>query len=326
MIPFDQRTGRLWHDGRLVDWADARMHVLTHGLHYASSVFEGVRVYAGEPFMLREHIARLADSAAILDFALEYDTGVLHDATLAVIAAAGLRDGYVRMNAWRGSEALQTAALRTSVHTSIAAWETPAGYYSAAGAADDGITLQTAGYRRPSALTAPVKAKAAGNYMIGTVSKNQAIRAGYDDALLLDGDGFIAESTGAHIFFVRDDALYTPTTRATIEGITRACVLAIAGHLGIAAVVDDLPPEFAETADAAFICGTAIGLLPVAGIDGCRLKVRRDDLTCVLAAEYRALTTGTSDVVVPRPTTVPQPIAVPRSVAVPRSTVREGCQ
>ncbi len=232
MLPFDQRTGKIWYDGALVDWADARLHVLSHGLHYASSIFEGIRVYGGTPFLLKEHIARLGSSARVLDFDLEHGEEELYEATLAVVAEAGITEGYVRMNAWRGSEIIQTAALKTSIHTSVAAWELPEGYYAAADALEKGISLVTGRYRRPSPEFAPVKSKAAGNYMIGTVSKNEALRAGFDDALLLDDRGNFVEATGAHLFFTKDGALHTPTTRCTIEGITRACVLAIAGREG----------------------------------------------------------------------------------------------
>lgn len=292
MLPFDQRTGHIWLDGRLVEWADATLHVLTHGLHYASSIFEGVRVYGGAPFMLREHLARLSASAGILDFALEYSEDTLHRATLEVVERAGIVDGYIRINAWRGSEVIQTAALKTSVHTSVAAWEIPAGYYAAEDALDKGIALQTAEYRRPSPLHAPVKSKAAGNYMIGTVSKNKALRAGFDDAIMLDDRGTIAESTGAHVFFTRDGALHTPTTRCTIEGITRACVIALAEREGIACTVADLDPGFVAEADGAFICGTACEILPVARIDDHRYDLSGNDVIRRLITGYHDLTAG----------------------------------
>ncbi|AUG76495.1 Branched-chain amino acid aminotransferase [Kitasatospora sp. MMS16-BH015] len=292
MIPFDQRSGRLWYDGKLVDWPEATLHVLTHGLHYASSVFEGVRIYGGEPFMLREHIARLRASARILDFDLEHADETLRLATLEVVAEAGITDGYVRMNAWRGSEVIQTAALKTSVHTSVAAWEIPAGYYAAEDALETGIALVTADYRRPSPQYAPVKSKAAGNYMIGTISKNQALRAGFDDALLLDDRGLIAESTGAHVFFTKDGTLHTPTTRCTIDGITRACVLGLAEQLGIPAEVGDLAPEFTAEADGAFVCGTACELLPVSRIDDHRYDLRGNLVIKQLIDGYRELVAG----------------------------------
>jgi branched-chain amino acid aminotransferase len=294
-LPFDRRTGSIWLDGDVVDWADARLHVLSHGLHYASSIFEGIRIYGGVPFMLGAHISRLANSARILDFALPCPERDIYAAALDIAARSGITDGYLRVNAWRGSEVIQTAALHTSVHVSAAAWEIPAGYYAAADAADSGIALQTGRYRRPGPESAPVKSKAAGNYMIGTVTKNEALRSGFDDALLLDCDGRIAEATGAHIFFVRAGILYTPTTRCTIDGITRACVLGIAKRLGIPAVIDDLSPDFIATADAAFICGTATELLPVARIDDHRFGRSGPDGTDIvrrLIAEYRALTAG----------------------------------
>jgi branched-chain amino acid aminotransferase len=299
MLPFDRRTGHIWLDGALVDWADARLHVLTHGLHYASSVFEGIRVYGGVPFMLTEHLARLRASARILDFDLEYEDTVLHEATLDVIERAGIADGYVRVNAWRGSEVIQTAALHTSVHTSVATWQVPAGYYAAEDALDKGITLQTAEYRRPSPQYAPVKSKAAGNYMIGTVSKNLALRAGFDDAMLLDDRGNIAESTGAHIFFTRGDALLTPTTRCTIDGITRACVIALAEREGIPCTVTDLEPGFVAEADGAFICGTACELLPVTRIDDHHYGPHRSEVIRKLIAAYHDLTHGDSTLSVP---------------------------
>ncbi|MHB9854437.1 aminotransferase class IV [Streptomyces krungchingensis] len=292
MIPFDRRTGEIWLDGTHVPWAQARLHVLSHGLHYASSVFEGVRVYGGAPFLLREHVARLRASAPLLDFDLEHDDDVLHAATLDVVARAGIRDGYVRMNAWRGSEVIQTAALHTSVHTSVAAWEIPAGYYAAADALDQGIALRTAEYRRPSPQFAPVKSKAAGNYMIGTVSKNQALRAGYDDALLLDDAGMIAEATGAHLFFTRAGVLHTPTTRCTIDGITRAQILELARRANIPCTVEDLSPDFVREADGAFVCGTACEVLPVSRIDDHTYEPRRNDLVRRMVTGYRALTTA----------------------------------
>ncbi|MFF5703679.1 aminotransferase class IV [Streptomyces sp. NPDC012794] len=299
MIPFDQRTGKIWYDGALVDWADARLHVLSHGLHYASSVFEGIRVYGGEAFMLEEHIARLGASARILDFELEYGEDVLYEATRAVIAVAGLTEGYVRMNAWRGSEIIQTAALKTSVHTSVAAWELPAGYYAAEDALDQGISLVTGRYRRPSPEYAPVKSKAAGNYMIGTVSKNEALRAGFDDALLLDDRGNFVEATGAHLFFTKGGVLYTPTTRCTIDGITRACVLAIAEREGIECVVADLAPAFAGEADGAFLCGTACEILPVGRLDDHHYDVAGNAVTRKIVTAYRELVRGRAELRVP---------------------------
>nr|WP_260859769.1 aminotransferase class IV [Streptomyces cupreus] len=265
-------------------------------MHYASSIFEGIRVYGGTPFLLKEHIARLGSSARILDFDLEYGADELYEATRAVVAEAGITEGYVRMNAWRGSEIIQTAALKTSVHTSVAAWELPEGYYAATDALEKGICLVTGRYRRPSPEYAPVKSKAAGNYMIGTISKNEALRAGFDDALLLDDRGNFVEATGAHLFFTRDGALHTPTTRCTIEGITRACVLAIAEREGIACVVDDLPPAFAGSADGAFLCGTACEILPVSRIDDHYYDLGGNDVLRAIVTGYRELIEGRAEV------------------------------
>lgn len=289
VLAFDQREGWIWLDGALVAWAEARLHVLTHGLHYASSVFEGIRIYDGVPFRLAEHLARLDRSAAILDFEQPYPLHTLVDAVGEAISRAGIRDGYLRINAWRGSEVIQTAALHTSVHVSVAAWELPAGYYAADDALDRGISLQLAAYRRPGPECAPVKSKAAGNYMIGTVSKNIALRDGFDDALLLDDRGYLAEATGAHIFFTRAGRLYTPTTRSTIDGITRACVLELAERAGLDCVIDDLPVGFLAEADGAFVCGTACELLPVASIEGQRYQVAGHPIISRLVTDYADL-------------------------------------
>jgi len=290
MGPFDDRDGYIWFDGSLVDWREARIHVLTHGLHYASSVFEGIRVYDGQAFLLGAHVRRLRESARILDFDLPYSDEDLIAATVETIAKAGFADGYVRMNAWRGSDVIQTAAVKTSVRMSIAAYETPRGYYAAADALAKGISLMTGSYRRPSPDTAPVKSKAAGNYMIGTVTKNAALKAGFDDAMLLDVDGFIAESTGAHLFFTRDGVLHTPTTRCTIDGITRATVLELAVELGVECVVGDLPPSFVAEADGAFVCGTACELLPVSRIDEKHYELKDNTVIADLVAAYAART------------------------------------
>ena len=290
MPAFDQRDGHIWHNGQLVPWKEAKLHVLSHGLHYASSIFEGVRIYGGRAFMLNEHLVRLHASAAILDFAVPYSVEQLHAATLEVVAAAGIVDGYIRINAWRGSEVIQTAALKTSVHVSVAAWEIPAGYYAATDALDKGISLQTGRYRRPSPDAAPVKSKAAGNYMIGTICKNEALRSGFDDALLLDCDGNIAEATGAHIFFTKGGRLFTPTTRSTIEGITRACVMQLAAAADIQCTVADLAPGFVAEADGAFLCGTACELLPVAQIDQTGYAIAGNRVVASLLAAYRDLT------------------------------------
>lgn len=292
MVPFDQRTGELWLDGEFVDWPDATLHVLTHGLHYASSIFEGVRVYGGSAFMLREHVVRLRASAHIMDFELPHTDAELLDATAETVSRAGFTDGYVRMNAWRGSEVIQTAAPKTSIHVSVAAWEIPSGYYAAADALETGIALQTGRYRRPSPDSAPVKSKAAGNYMIGTICKNEALRAGFDDALLLDCNGNVAEATGAHVFFTRDGVLHTPTTWSTIEGITRATVIELADRAGIECVVEDLAPEFVTAADGAFICGTACELLPVTRIDDHEYDLSGNTVIGTLVGAYTELCRG----------------------------------
>src|SRR6056297_648195 len=209
IVPFDDRDGLIWLDGRMVPWRDARIHVLTHGLHYASCVFEGERVYGGTVFKLTEHSERLAHSARALGFELPFPVAEIDEATRAVVAANRIHDGYVRPVAWRGSEMMGVSAQATRIRVAIATWEWPS-YFDPA-ARRQGIRLRTSDWRRPSPQTAPTDSKAAGLYMICTMSKHAAEDAGYHDALLLDWRGRVAEATGANIFLVMGGRLHTPT-------------------------------------------------------------------------------------------------------------------
>ena len=280
---FDDRDGQIWFDGRLVPWRDARVHVLTHALHYASAVFEGVRCYGGTVFELARHNQRLIESATLLGFDLPYTREQLDAAVDATVAANGLTDCYVRPIAWRGSEQMGVAAQKTRPHVAIAAWEW--GAYFGDEALAKGLRLTIAQWRRPAPYTAPTRAKAAGLYMICTLSKHAAADAGYDDALMLDWRGQVAEATGANIFFVRDGVLHTPTPDCFLDGITRRTVIALARARGIEVVERAIWPEELSQFEQAFLTGSAAEVTPLAEIGPWRFTVGA--LTRSLAAAYR---------------------------------------
>jgi branched-chain amino acid aminotransferase len=264
--PFDDRDGLIWYDGDLVPWRDARLHVLSHALHYASSVFEGERVYGGEIFKLTEHSERLAFSAQQLGFALPCSVDELDRACDETCRANGIVDGYVRPVAWRGSEMMGVSAQTTKIHLAIATWPWPS--YFSPEARLKGIRLKTAAWRRPPPACAPVHAKAAGLYMICTLSKHTVERQGYDDALMLDWRGLVAEATGANIFLVMDDGrLHTPTPDCFLDGITRRTVIGLARARGIDVVERQIRPEELADAREVFLTGTAAEVTPVGSID-----------------------------------------------------------
>ncbi len=262
--PFDQRDGVIWYDGKLVPWADANLHVLTHGLHYASAVFEGERAYGGEIFKLDEHTRRLHDSARMLDFEIPYSVEEINEACNEVLKAQGYSDAYVRPVAWRGSEMMGVSAQNNRIHVAIAVWEWPS--YFDPEQRLKGIRLDMAEWRRPDPRTIPAKSKAAGLYMICTLSKHAAERKGYADALMLDWRGHVAEATGANIFFVKDGVLHTPTPDCFLDGITRRTVIDLAKRRGIDVVERHIMPEEMEGFSECFICGTAAEVTPVSEI------------------------------------------------------------
>ncbi|MEE9139660.1 MAG: branched-chain amino acid aminotransferase [Alphaproteobacteria bacterium] len=271
LIPYDDRDGVIWFDGETVPWREAKIHVLTHGLHYASCVFEGQRAYGGKIFKLREHSERLHKSAEALGFELRYSVNELDEASREVVAAQEIADGYVRPVAWRGSEMMAVSAQHATIHTAIAAWPWPP--YFSTEARLDGVRLATSKWRRPAPDTAPVQSKAAGLYMICTLSKHAAEAAGYDDALMLDHRGLIAEATGANIFLVIDDELHTPTPDCFLDGITRRTVIELARARGIEVVERAIPPDELEKAQGVFLTGTAVEVTPVKEIDGRSFEV-----------------------------------------------------
>ncbi len=270
-IPFDQRDGFIWLDGQMVSWGDAKLHLLTHALHYGSAVFEGERLYDGEIFKLTEHSERLHKSAEILDFKVPYSVAEIDAACREVCAANGLINGYVRPIAWRGSEQMGVSAQNNSIHLAIAAWEW--GSYFDPAARLKGIRMKFAKYRRPDPATAPVKSKAAGLYMICTIEKHTAEREGYADALMLDWRGYIAEGTGANIFLINDGVLHTPTPDCFLDGITRRTVIDLAKKRGFEVVERHIKPEELADFSECFITGTAAEVTPVSEIGEYRFEV-----------------------------------------------------
>jgi branched-chain amino acid aminotransferase len=261
---FDDRDGWIWLDGRMVEWRDAKVHILTHALHYASAVFEGERAYGGRIFKSAEHSQRLIDSGRILDFEIPWSHAQIEAAKGEVLKRNNFTDAYVRAIAWRGSEMMGVSAQHNKIHLGIAAWEWPS-YFDPAQRMK-GIRLDMADYRRPDPATAPALAKAAGLYMICTISKHRAERRGYADALMLDWQGRVAECTGANVFFVKDRALHTPIADCFLAGITRATVIDLARRRGFEVVERRIMPDELGGFSECFITGTAAEVTPVGEI------------------------------------------------------------
>ena len=272
-VPMDQREGWIWFDGKLVPWQDAKIHVLTHGLHYASCVFEGQRAYGGEVFKLREHTNRLIESGKTLDFTIPWSADEIDEACRQVLAANKLTDAYMRPVAWRGSETISVPARDNKVHLAIATWVWPS--YFTMEERLKGIRLQWARWKRPSPETIPCKAKAAGLYMICTLSKHAAMDAGYADALMLDYRGLVAEATGANVFFVKGDEIHTPTPDCFLNGITRQTLIGLARSNGYKVVERHIKPEELSDFEECFLTGTAAEVTPVAEVGDFRFKPGR---------------------------------------------------
>ena len=279
---FDDRDGWIWFDGKLVPWREAEVHVLTHALHYASSVFEGQKAYSGEIFKLSEHSARLRKSAQLLGFEIPYSVAGIDAACREVLAANKLEDGYMRPLAWRGSEQMGVSAQRSKIHLAISAW--PWGAYFGEEAIRKGLRLGIAKWRRPAPYTAPTESKAAGLYMICTLSRHQAQAEGYDDAIMFDWRGKIAEATGANVFFVKDGALHTPTPDCFLDGITRRTVMDLARRRGIEVVEREIWPEELERFEQCFLTGSAAEVTPVSEVGPWRFEV--GELTMQLRKDY----------------------------------------
>ncbi|WP_299815236.1 branched-chain amino acid aminotransferase [uncultured Roseibium sp.] len=269
--PFDQLSGDIWYDGTFVPWADAKLHVLSHGLHYGSSVFEGERAYGGRIFKSEEHTARLLESGRMLGFEIPWTAEQINAAKEETLARMNLTDAYIRPVAWRGSEMMGISAQKNTIHLAIAAWEWPS--YFAPEERLKGIRLDLADYRRPDPKTAPYKAKAAGLYMICTISKHAAESKGYTDALMLDWRGQVAEATGANVFFIKDGKIHTPTPDCFLNGITRQTVIGLAKDRGIDVIERVIMPEELPDFEQCFVTGTAAEVTPVSEIAGNRYEV-----------------------------------------------------
>jgi branched-chain amino acid aminotransferase len=285
---FDDRDGFIWLDGSMRPWREANVHVLTHAMHYASAVFEGVRCYGGKVFKLSEHSQRLIDSAKILGFDLPWSRDEIDAAVNATVAANNFSDCYIRPIAWRGSEQMGVAAQKTKPHLAVAAWEW--GAYFGDEALAKGLRLMIAPWRRPAPYTIPVRSKAAGLYMICTLSKHAAADAGYDDALMFDWRGQVAEATGANVFFVQDGKLHTPTPDCFLDGITRRTVMDLARRRGIEVIERAIWPEELAGFEQAFLTGSAAEVTPLAEIGPWRFEVGA--LTRQLQADYRDFVRG----------------------------------
>ncbi len=271
LVPFDDRDGEIWFDGKFVPWREAKVHVLTHGLHYASCVFEGERAYDGVVFKSREHSQRLHQSAEILGFKVPYAVDTLVEAKAELIKRMNLSDCYVRPLAWRGSEMMGVSAQQNTIHTAIAIWQWPA--YFSPELLEKGIRLKWAKYRRPAPDTAPTASKAAGLYMICTISKHDAESEGYNDSMMLDYRGQLAEATGANVFLVQNGEVHTPKADCFLNGITRQTVMELARRRQLKVVERAIMPDELAKTDEVFLVGTAAEVTPVGQVGDYTFKV-----------------------------------------------------
>jgi len=272
MIPFDKRDGFIWINGSFEKWDEAKVHVLNHGLHYASCVFEGLRIYNGKVFKLNEHIQRLYKSAEILDLKIPFQLNDICLHVKDVVKKQNVKNGYIRPVVWRGSEMMAISAEKASTNIAIACWEWPS--YFSPDKLLQGINLSVAEWTRPSPQSAPTDSKAAGLYMICSLSKHKAEKAGFDDALMLDYRGYIAEATGANIFFVNNGELFTPKPDCFLNGITRQTVIKIARRIKIKVTEDHFKLDFVSNCSEAFLTGTAVEITPINSINNYKFKER----------------------------------------------------
>ena len=285
-VPFDKRSGKIWFNGQLVNWSDVKIHVLSHGLHYASCVFEGERVYDGKIFKLEEHTERLFHSASRLGFEIPYSQESLNKACTDIVVEQKVKNGYVRPVVWRGSEMMAISAQKTKIHVAIATWEW--GSYFDPNLKLKGIKLDISKWRRPAPDTIPWDTKASGLYMICTLSKHEAEKKGFTDSLMLDYQGNVAEATGANVFFkTKDNELHTPIPDSFLDGITRRSVIEIAKSKNIKIVERKIKPEELSKFKGCFLTGTAAEVTPVSQIDSYKFTVC--NLIKDLSDSYQAL-------------------------------------
>ena len=283
LIPFDNREGFIWMNGSVLQWNQAKIHVLNHGLHYGSCVFEGIRVYNRKIFKLREHIERLFFSAKILDLDIPYKREELIEFTELIVKKQNIEDGYIRPVVWRGSEMMAISSKEASINIAIAAWKWPS-YFSPEKILR-GINMSIAEWKRPPPECAPTNSKAAGLYMICSLSKHKAESKGFDDALMLDYRNFIAEATGANIFFIKNKKIYTPIADCFLNGITRKTVIEIANNIGIEVEENYLEENFMKDCSEAFLTGTAVEITPINSVDDYTFCDR--DVTKLLMKEFK---------------------------------------
>ena len=285
-IPYDKRSGKIWFNGKNVEWAEAQVHVLSHGLHYASCVFEGVRVYDGEVFKLEEHTDRLFYSAKRMSMNVPYSPEEINKATREIVKIQKTQDGYIRPVIWRGSEMMAISAQKNKINVAIATWEW--GSYFDPKLKTEGIKLDISSWRKPSPDSIPWDTKASGLYMISTLSKHEAEAKGYVDSLMLDHQGNVAEATGANIFFKNSAGeLHTPIPDSFLNGITRRCLIDIAKSKGIKVIERKIKPEEISNFVGCFLTGSAAEVTPVASIDKYKFKVC--DVIVDLSKSYQGL-------------------------------------
>ena len=286
-VPYDKRIGKIWLDGSLVDWQDAKLHVLTHGLHYASAVFEGERVYGGKIFKLTEHSERLVYSASRMGFKIPYSVSDIDKFCKEVVEVQKIENGYVRPIAWRGSEMMAVSAQNNTIHFAIAAWVW--GSYFDPKIKLHGIKLDISKWRKPAPDSIPWDTKAAGNYMINTLSKHEAEKNGYNDSMMLDYQGNIAEATGANVFFINKEQteIYTPIADSFLNGITRRTVIEIAKQLQVKVIEKKIKLEELTGYKGCFLTGSAAEVTPVSQIGNYSFEVL--DLIGKLSDEYQSL-------------------------------------
>ncbi len=288
IVPFDKREGFIWYNGEMVAWQDAKVHVLNHGLHYASCVFEGERIYSKTIFKSKLHSQRLHDSAKILGFEVPYSVDELEQAKQEIAKKQNIEDGYMRAFAWRGSEKMAISAQTNKIHVAIACWPWPP-YYSEE-ARRKGVNLKFAKYKRPSPETAPTAAKAAGLYMICTISKHEAESEGYNDALMLDYRGYLSEATGANLFLVmKNGELHTPTPDCFLNGITRQTIIELAKKRGLKVVERHIKPEELADAQDAFLTGSAAEVTRIGKVDDKYHFPEISEITTNLMQDYNDL-------------------------------------
>ena len=285
---YSDLKGYIFMDGDLIDWSEAKLHVLSHGLHYASSVFEGERAYNGKIFKDNEHTQRLVNSAATLGFEIPYNIEEIKKIKKNVLEVNNISDGYIRPVAWRGSEMMGISAQENTIHFAVAAWKWPS--YFSPEAKLKGIRLSISKWRRPDPQTAPVNTKASGLYMICTLSKHEAEKNGYEDSLMLDYRGYVAEATGANIFFIKNNELFTPIPDCFLDGITRRTVIQIAQNEGIKVNEKRIVLEDLKDFEQCFVTGTAAEITPVNTIDD--FKFSPGNLTKLLIEKYADITSS----------------------------------